>query len=1042
MPFPLVEFLLHLQEHKLAIGIASHQQCLNIISHFLPSGIPVENLENRSRLIPSSLDEVCQLICPVIIKNQSEQEKFYRVSSDFFHLFNQQLSAQSSPIAHQTTETAKKTSWKTVIAVLLVYSSLIALLYFYTQKAVVETGGSATKTAAGKRTDSDKNVSPELTYRQNVAKEPYLLAQEGSNSQINYLTLITFLGFSLLAYVSVLWLGSRKTKISRNTKPPHFLLLPNQDGLIKTSNQTFLWARDLKHRKESKQKHIDIGASIKKSLKTCGFTSIVYRQNLNRNKYLFLIDFNFYDQQSFLYKTLIDFFDREGVELNMFYFRDDLRYCQSAGYESGISLKELSIIFPEHDVVIFSDGSHLIDYQSGQLKAWVEPAMESWAKRVILTPNPFLEHSFVEQALSPFFALFPSSPSGWSEACNYLKMNNPDFSSAERYRHEQLPARPNPLFIKEIEAIDEDDLINFFNQPAIPAARQGVLLQWAYSTTLYPTPNWEVTIAIGLAIEKAAGVNALVNFENLMLISPLPWLKCAQIPFQLRQRLTSLVDKSLKEPVLLGIESLLARTILVGNGEDSLAGMERKIRLFELHAQSSDPAKAKTAISSLMVYHQSGLIDDELTRSRLTKKIQQKRWTVHLLLLSLIAIAFILFKPLLISQHEDLAAYHNNLAVKIANADPNFQNANTADSVVSQLRRSVASKTSFEAFYNLQALNYNLQIKSYQAPAVTRYPGLDLSPSASFISQLFSSIRMIKGEGYIPSADSIKHYLKLIYRSSSAGGKARIPDSDFGSNFYQGIPVELKQTFEAQFYNSDAYNPYSLTTSKPALALQLAKKQITQKQLDALILLHAKLLLLYSGGPKIGTREMIQRWIDRDSIKAEPAERKANQTPAGKKPNRNEYQLAKAIPTQLRNAKQNRSLSSYATDTISMLFKPLLDYFAESKLAYQHYTEAGYSYQFASELYQLDLNLIKLITAQRKLISNQMQANFDLLETHLRAWTNEFKRMEDARTSTYDKEKFQVIYTGPTFESVKPALFQAEYERLRAEADQVAQQYH
>ena len=69
------------------------------------------------------------------------------------------------------------------------------------------------------------------------------------------------------------------------------------------------------------------------------------------------------------------------------------------------------------------------------------------------------------------------------------------------------------------------------------------VFEWLCALVIYPKPTWEITIAVGHAL-RDFGVE--VNYDNLLLLSRIPWLQTGNLKSRLRDDLTGYLSKDMK----------------------------------------------------------------------------------------------------------------------------------------------------------------------------------------------------------------------------------------------------------------------------------------------------------------------------------------------------------------------------------------------------------------------------------------------------------------------------------------------------------------
>ena len=96
-----------------------------------------------------------------------------------------------------------------------------------------------------------------------------------------------------------------------------------------------------------------------------------------------------------------------------FYYNDDPRICRTdSKHASFLSLQDLASRHPDHHLVIFGDGSGLINRFTGEAEQWLE-IFSPWPGRALMTPESPAHWSYREWVLADLdFAVLPASTGG------------------------------------------------------------------------------------------------------------------------------------------------------------------------------------------------------------------------------------------------------------------------------------------------------------------------------------------------------------------------------------------------------------------------------------------------------------------------------------------------------------------------------------------------------------------------------------------------------------------------------------------------------
>lgn len=143
-------------------------------------------------------------------------------------------------------------------------------------------------------------------------------------------------------------------------------------------------------------------------------------------------------------------------------------------------------------------------------------------------------------------------------------------------------------------------------------------------------------------------------------------------------------------------------------------------------------------------------------------------------------------------------------------------------------------------------------------------------------------------------------------------------------------------------------------------------------------------------------------------------------------------QEQKKIETKLESASDKRlnltEINLRESEICDDLFQPLLTYLETSKDIYtEKYKKNGYRYEDAKKLYDLNINMVNLISEKSGLIPNYLVKDVKNLVNHFNAWIKGFENTLIKIPSPSNKTRFQVIYYGETFPSASAKLIESDF---------------
>ncbi|MBA4852391.1 WD40 repeat domain-containing protein [Emticicia sp. BO119] len=612
---------------------------------------------------------------------------------------------------------------------------------------------------------------------------------------IKIILLTTILFFIAQVWVILLKRFKRRNKHFFNLVPPYSLKFYPQESGIVASESLELWAEQLNQLDGGYKQELNIKKSIVSTIKTGGFSTLIFKDVDIKQKYLILIDnSSIYDQQILLYAYMVQILEERGVEMEILFFHADPRFCWSEKHGSGIQIEKIQRVYNSYNLVLITDGTQLIDYKKGEVKKWFKHFFLEWENRCILTPKDVDDWNKVERILSTLFIILPATPKGQLLLRDYLLKNLEEPISFDLQKKEFLKvlSKKHRLSNKKSDELTIEEIENYLKESLtgkdISSVEKEALIQWACAIILYPEPHWALTLDIGKTIERYYRIKYLVTSNNLVKISSLPWTKEQKISDELIKRLHDRLDKNLESEIRISILELIKNAIPKDeNGkviENSYAYIEARIQQglqwLQLHPKNeSFQLERQNVFKDLKNYFYNNF----LTNKELLKEFNNKNNFPNIgLIKSYVFSALLLFfsstsywnekknfapdlfsKPLHTElQSQDSLAIYNNLAVQTWQHS-RYGSHGTYDSCLFYLTKSLEIKTTKEAIYNLHALQYNYAL--FSANNIFLPPSNRIQTILDSSKKRFETIMMpffITNKKWIPNSVVISDYLSKL----------------------------------------------------------------------------------------------------------------------------------------------------------------------------------------------------------------------------------------------------------------------------------------
>ena len=374
----------------------------------------------------------------------------------------------------------------------------------------------------------------------------------------------------VLALAWILWRRSNRRLVAerRSDSARHLetgLGLERPDVELYRGSE-FVRARiDARRYRQGGRGDLDAEATIDTAVRRTGPFEPVFRQRLELPAYLALVDRgSVRDEAAALVDEFLDRLAEGGVPVVRYYYDGDPRMCapsqRCARYRS---LRELGSRYGGLRLLLFGDGSGLLNPVSGRLATWTE-RLSAWDEKALMTPVAVEEWSSAEAEVARSgLEVFPATPAGLRLFVDKLRgLGDKEVEGGgwrPGYPH-ALSARParwldrNPPGEEEQEELDE--------QLRAYLGRDGY--RWLCSLAIYPELSWYLTLQLGLGLRDEADAPVLTE-SRLLRLTRLPWLKHGRMPDWLRERLVQGLTAQDEDLIRNGLAELLEYAAVGGD---------------------------------------------------------------------------------------------------------------------------------------------------------------------------------------------------------------------------------------------------------------------------------------------------------------------------------------------------------------------------------------------------------------------------------------------------------------------------------------------
>lgn len=339
-------------------------------------------------------------------------------------------------------------------------------------------------------------------------------------------------------------------------------------------------ARLLRRRQVDEFFRLDLGATVLATIRSLGYPSFRYKPATRVPAYLVLVErASMRDHQARVLDELVMALRRNGVVLTRYFYTDDPLVCCDESNANCVRLEQLRQHHADDCLLLLGEGDQLLDPLTGRRSSRAS-ALLHWHNRAVITPEA--NWGWREQVLSEKFVVVQADVHGLLALPEQLE--SPETRSLARQHHADL--HPLPHVNEDAKALD-----------ALRAYLGPQLFQWLCACAVYPELRWETTLLVGSLPSMPKN---LVNEENLLRLSRLPWFRKGLIPDEVRARLIEELEPARAEQAretLVGV--LQASTPPEGTFASDLHRLELSLQRWLLRKDRSNLGNLRSAMKRL-----------------------------------------------------------------------------------------------------------------------------------------------------------------------------------------------------------------------------------------------------------------------------------------------------------------------------------------------------------------------------------------------------------------------------------------------------------
>lgn len=471
--------------------------------------------------------------------------------------------------------------------------------------------------------------------------------------------------------------------------------IPNSATVL-MDEKFYIAVSEMRKRDINESKRIDVKKTINASINNGGMIEFNYLQTLNTKNYLVLIDINSDDNHraklhEFIIKSLLNY----DVPISFFYFNNDIQFCWNDTLPKGITINELRHKYGDYQLIIFSDGTTLINNNLGALNDWTT-VFDAWRKKIILTPRIPSDWDNQEAILSQKFRILPANTEGVAALVETLEAVEAKAYTlwAEGRKYEKKIDIPIDINAEKLYTILESTFTIHKN-----GLKDDRMVQWIAACALPPVPFWDWTLYVGELLNETG--NPCLTLPNLFKISRLNWFIDGKIPNDYRGLLIKWLETNHPYFLIALINEWSYVLKLEANlppvGSIAWQGHRVQVVLNDLLKQSSKEERRKLELEldnllegeavkdALVVHYLDGrssllnnMLSDKFRKFIQTKKSILWRWRDWTWQLPIVLTVFLLTLFIHYSEPVTTFNFDNNItALSFLNDDKSFLIANS-----------------------------------------------------------------------------------------------------------------------------------------------------------------------------------------------------------------------------------------------------------------------------------------------------------------------------------------------------------------------------
>ena len=371
--------------------------------------------------------------------------------------------------------------------------------------------------------------------------EPLVTSRTWNTRNISLSLLFLVVSPIILTAVFYIWRKQRLFRASPTVKwlpdSPQELNLPSYAHFITPESRLRTLADLMRKRQLTSHQRIDVAQTIRKTLRAWGIPQPAFKQGSAPTEFIVLIDReDAHSHPPYLFRYLAEQLLAEQVNISIWeYYKQPLVLHSTSAPLRSLHPEQLAALYPGSILIIFGQPVHFVAPVKHRLRPWVTERFKGWDRKIFITTYNALDWDKKESLLTQagFFVL-PADLEALELAGPY---------AFDEQRTPRGPVMPVSYQSRFLNLTDAESLERYLSDN--PA-----LFQWACALSVCPELHWNMTLAIGYAVEthyrKQGGNEPLLTYSNLLKLCRISWLQGVERPEQLKVDLLTRLNNEIE----------------------------------------------------------------------------------------------------------------------------------------------------------------------------------------------------------------------------------------------------------------------------------------------------------------------------------------------------------------------------------------------------------------------------------------------------------------------------------------------------------------